>query len=357
MRRWLSAGRYAPGSLLPSERDLADRLGLARGTVRQALADLEAEGRLQRSAGRGWVVAAVAARPTTLVLVSAFDVTNASGQGMVTGWENFIQVGILREAANAGLDSLLLRPARVMAEGISALTASRPAGVVFLDAGSAAAEWGAQLLATGIPVAAHEYDAVDPCDRVVADQAAGCELLTVWLLGQGRRRILRCWCSVPPGYPAWLRLRDAGYERAMRAAGLAPLPALVPAPGEQPPGDSAFALRVRVAAGWLAPHVLGPEPVDAILVASDGIVATIAAACRELGRPELPVAGYDNYWMDIDPAWYDGVPCLPVASVDKQNARIGAELVRLLTDRAAGRLAAGPVVRLVPPRLVIPPAH
>jgi DNA-binding GntR family transcriptional regulator len=49
----ISAGQYPPGSLLPSEADLARQTGLARGTVRMALATLEKEGLVDRRRGSG----------------------------------------------------------------------------------------------------------------------------------------------------------------------------------------------------------------------------------------------------------------------------------------------------------------
>ncbi len=52
----LDVGLYAPGSRLPGERALSSSLHVSRATLRVALSALEAEGRLQRSAQRGWYV-------------------------------------------------------------------------------------------------------------------------------------------------------------------------------------------------------------------------------------------------------------------------------------------------------------
>lgn len=48
---------FSVGEVLPNERDLAARFGVARATLRQALEQLELEGRLQRRRGVGTTVA------------------------------------------------------------------------------------------------------------------------------------------------------------------------------------------------------------------------------------------------------------------------------------------------------------
>lgn len=50
-------GVFTAGARLPGERELALQLGVSRSTLRQALGVLEADGRVTRSAQRGWFVA------------------------------------------------------------------------------------------------------------------------------------------------------------------------------------------------------------------------------------------------------------------------------------------------------------
>src|SRR3981081_3043429 len=57
VRDKIDSGDWAPGIMLPSERQLCDTYGIARMTVRQAISNLVAEGLLTRTQGRGTFVA------------------------------------------------------------------------------------------------------------------------------------------------------------------------------------------------------------------------------------------------------------------------------------------------------------
>lgn len=53
LKRELLSGRWQGGERLPTERELGERFGLARNTVRRALGALEEEGLITRHVGRG----------------------------------------------------------------------------------------------------------------------------------------------------------------------------------------------------------------------------------------------------------------------------------------------------------------
>lgn len=57
LRRRIEEGRWKPGDLIPSERELSETYGISRMTVRQALAELVNDGLLRRDQGRGTFVA------------------------------------------------------------------------------------------------------------------------------------------------------------------------------------------------------------------------------------------------------------------------------------------------------------
>ncbi|MCG8421635.1 MAG: GntR family transcriptional regulator [Proteobacteria bacterium] len=54
----IDVGTWKPGELIPGEHELQNRFGLSRTTVRQALRELETEGRVVRQRGRGTFVTA-----------------------------------------------------------------------------------------------------------------------------------------------------------------------------------------------------------------------------------------------------------------------------------------------------------
>jgi len=57
----IARGEFPPGSRLPTERELAQRFGVPRSTVRKTLAQLEADGAITRHVGRGTFIAGAAA--------------------------------------------------------------------------------------------------------------------------------------------------------------------------------------------------------------------------------------------------------------------------------------------------------
>jgi DNA-binding FadR family transcriptional regulator len=70
-------GVFAPGAKLPGERELADRFGVSRVTVREAAVALQAQGRLVIRAGSGVYVSQDARADDDLPEVTAFELTEA----------------------------------------------------------------------------------------------------------------------------------------------------------------------------------------------------------------------------------------------------------------------------------------
>ena len=71
MRAQILRGRYVHGDLLPTERELAWQAGLGRGSIREALRILEAQGLVQTHAGRDG--GSIISRPSEHLLAQQID--------------------------------------------------------------------------------------------------------------------------------------------------------------------------------------------------------------------------------------------------------------------------------------------
>ena len=154
-----------------------------------------------------------------------------------------------------------------------------------------------------------------------------------------------------------MRQRFEGYAAAMHEAGLEPRPMqFYCGAGKPSETEEDFDRGARLAAGYLAPLLVSPEPPDAIMCTSDGHVPTIMRAASFFGREanhDLALVGYDCYWPDIPERKWAAVR--PLATIDKQNFLIGLELARVLYSRMAGELTGPAEHRKIAPKLVVLP--
>jgi DNA-binding LacI/PurR family transcriptional regulator len=355
LRGWIQEGRYASGEALPAERELASSIGVARVTVRSALADLVREGLLEAAFRRQHRVAGLASGGLMARTVAVLSLDHERKRAR-RGYDLAIQLEASRLLEQAGLHVLNLNPQTLLAGGLAHLLNQRPRGVlVTYDVSESAV--GQDLIAAcaeaGIPVVAYGYSpGLRRCDVVTCDQDAGACALTRWLIARGRRRILRLWRVNADSH--WLRLRDAGYERAMRDAGLAVLPPVVihGLPNGISDGQ-VWEATVRRIAGHLPEHLCRPDAIDAVMVASDPHANQVAAALRLFGRTpnvEIDIVGYDHTWQDEPSRIWEAAG--PLATVDKRCDRISQELAALMLDRIDGRLPSGPQRRVVEGELV-----
>ena len=99
----IDQGAFPPGTRLPGERELADRLGVSRVTIREAEIALQAVGRLEIKTGSGvYVSETQPARDAALPKVSAFEVTEArllvESEAAALAAHNITEAGIARLA-------------------------------------------------------------------------------------------------------------------------------------------------------------------------------------------------------------------------------------------------------------------
>lgn len=74
--RYIAQNKLRPGERLPAERELAPLLGLSRSNLRQALAELESNGEVQRHVGRGTYLSRPTRRPSPLEPLKIASLTN-----------------------------------------------------------------------------------------------------------------------------------------------------------------------------------------------------------------------------------------------------------------------------------------
>lgn len=144
VRERLAAGEWPPGSPLPGERRLMGLFGVSRPTVRQAIADLVAEGLLQRRPGRGTFVAPQPPAPRVVQLLGFAEELERAGLNPVIRVLRAEVVSPPEEARRdlgLGADHLALLVERVVA------TAEGP---VFVDRTVLPEAIGRPLLAFGL---------------------------------------------------------------------------------------------------------------------------------------------------------------------------------------------------------------
>ena len=368
VHRAIAAGELRNGGALPSERALASSLDVSRNTVRAALDDLvdakvllpPDRSRLRRvrpapdSRGRSlpWCDA--------VGLLSNAPLPDPNHPGLDTMEAAYIKACLAHEVEEHRYPLLTLQSSQILG---SAGLDKPPSGLMGLLIVEEAEEdralvallkrWREEL-----PIVVRSYDpAFAGFDRVLSDHAGGSYELTRWLLGRGRKRILRLW-TVPRAH-AWLDLRNRGHEKAMEEAGLPILPPVVPGvpiPRIRPHVDrDRFNDGARIMAGFLAEYVTGDDPIDAIMLPSDGHAHQAAAALRMLHlRPneDVVLVGYDNNTGRIPERVYE--PVGPAATIEKFNENVASEMIGLLKERfeRGGQEEARLVYR--PHRLVTP---
>lgn len=352
LRGLIQQGRVSAGQALPAERQLAKQLGVARVTVRSALAELAREGLLDASFRRKRRVAGLASgglMAQTVAVLSPWHRDDRFRQRR--GTDLFIQAELIRLVEAGGHHVLTLNPQKLLDGGLTHLLAQRPRGILVAGHDMGERPDGRHLIEScvgaGIPLVAYSYAPGLPCDTVASDQENGCCELVRWLAARGRRRLLRLWRFA--GSWGWLVARNAGYERGVRECGLVSLPAVHTKDLPHDTGtEAAYRDLARSIAGFLVEHLCCPDPVDAILVASDPHACQVAGALRLFGRrPNIDVdlAGYDRVAQNAGGnAWE---PEGPLVTLDRCDDRIAAEMVALLNDRIAGRLPDAPQHRLV----------
>ena len=370
LRQWVDNGVLAQGVPLPSERELSTKLAVSRVTVRRALAALVRDGVIRRDGPRIRLVSGPRSSASVgqgvmshSIAVLGPSFTPGRLIGKQEGWVDSFLPGVYAQISDQEYNLFSIHVGRLTEADLRRVIDGRPMGVVCPEIAEELQgnrqKWLEAFRRAEIPIVAYgDSPDLQTYDRVASDHDAGSYELTRWLLAQGRRRIEMLVSSLVTEL-YWVRGRRSGYERAMREAGLESRPTIQyePCPFAPEPTRAYFDKASRHMVGYLVEHLSsagGRQPLDALVLESDGIAYPVAAACRLLGRnpgSDISLAGYDGYALDCPERQFE--PCGPQVTMDKRNEEIGREMVRLLIDRCEGRLPATPQVRLVRPELVV----
>lgn len=223
IRERIQRGDCAPGSKLPSERQLAREIGVTPTTVNKALAQLAAEKWVERGPGRGTTVLGIPSetsgpdRPDApvhhfiVIVVPKVDghfVQYLRGAKDAVGSAGISLV--IEEVPNGDMEGLFAR--------VDKYVRMRSLAGLIINGGDIPPLIGARY--DGLPpapmVVLDHYDASQPFTYVLSDNEQGGHMCTRHLLSLGHRRIAYFpynWPTVPN------KLHQAGYERAMAEHG------------------------------------------------------------------------------------------------------------------------------------------
>lgn len=364
--RWLAAQDFAPGTRLPSERDLGQALGLSRHQVRQTLISLERRGPIVRTKDGWWTCDQGDAELTGAVVVFAAHPA-ATLPDARPSWNYLSRIweGMTVAAARHGIRLMTILSGDVDPGLVRRLAKQRPLGVVCLgDAvrqgqalALAKALWSAEIpvVAMGDWIRPHELDQW-PADLVLGGHAHGMHQQLAWLHARGARRPWLIGCrEIQPVPPAlWWQTRQDAFRASCHDLSLTVPPPC--APLVDPAFDytlEGFAEQARITAGYLiAPLAAGA---DAFLCANDPEAFRLRLALTLLGHPPAHdhlLAGFDNNHALIDihvSTWCGGGPQI---TYDKDDAAMGRKLIELLILRHQHLLPAAPQRVTIEGRLI-----
>lgn len=328
----IEQGRYAPGARLPAEIDLAAEFEVSRGTLRQALAALRADGFIEAIPGRGsfvthgtpnrperrrmvvGVVVPSVAQPYVPDLLSWIeDELHGNGYAMLVG-----SSGSTREQ-QAG------RVHRILDEGASGLIAYpvdyEPDPALFAHLGE-----------RGFPVVLIDRHLVGlAIDAVLPDNVGGAYAAVSHLADLGHRRI--AFVSTDNLSTTSVAERLQGYQQALAAHGIpvddrlicAELPVTSRWPRDASSGVKGHAARIA--------RFLERQRPTAVFTLHDYLAADVLEAAAGLGMRvpgELALASFDD-----DPS--AARLTVPLTAVRQPREQLGRLAARLVIERIEGR--------------------
>ena len=352
--RWIEdaikSGEIRRGEAVPSSRDLARDLGVARNTAAAALEEAETRGILVRRdpmARKRFVPTAAATASVACSTIYVMGELAPDGEPAPRWTDRYLSVEAFSRLSATGRHVMVLNSNVLTAAAVDDLFRAPPAAMLILStvAGNEHAMWALERCRkAGVPVVVHgNAPALRDFDRIYTDHRATGRDLTRWLIAHGRRRIVPFFPYMPEPY--WASERLAGYADAMREAGLKPLPCAIfgtELPDETP-GEERFRVRRALAIAKLIELRRARGGIDALFCLSDNWARVANAAMRDLGiatHGEILTTGHDNIAPGAEFGEFEADG--PDATIDKHNETKAAALASLLAARLTGQLPPEP---------------
>ncbi|HEY0715382.1 MAG TPA: GntR family transcriptional regulator, partial [Polyangia bacterium] len=324
----IRAGRWKSGDRLPSEAELVRRFGASRITIGRAVRDLQLAGVVERRAGSGTFVKAVAP-PSGLSFgllipdLGETDIFEPICQGMM---------GSPRARQHALLWGSLPGTTASTTKGERARELCRQyidrrvAGVFFAplehtpDKDAVNAAIAADLAKAGIPVVLLDrevlpYPRRGPHDLVGIDNRRAGFLVTDHLLRLGARRIA---FVALPNAAATVAAREAGYREALFAW--------------QASTDRSLVRLIDPSDIAAVRELLGGGRPDGIVCANDWTAARLQRSLIDLGK-SLPG---DLRLVGIDDVPYAGLLPVPLTTLRQPTRELGEAALAAMLDRVSG---------------------
>lgn len=322
LKERIVTGTWRDGENIPTEKALSVEFDVARGTVRQALQKLEAEGYLRREQGRGTFVQLskpsnghkMVSTARRLAFVVPY-VRDSSVSTMLIGFQQ-----VAEQAGYTVIFNHVNNDLTQQEQVIHRLVHDGVAGIALYPVDSDHVAPIDQIAPTGFPIVLIDrYLKGLSTDYVTSDHFGGALRAVHFLTDQGHTRV---------GFVTWLspatsmEHRHVGYLQALRERGIQPDNNLVCYVEGYPTVDLTP----------LRAYLSSPNRPSAVLAANDQIAIALyrAAAAIGLSVPEdLSIIGFDNLDISehLDP---------PLTTIAQPFLKIGQTAAEMLIQRIEG---------------------
>lgn len=313
-------GTFPAGGRIQSERELAQRFGISRASVRETIAELISAGILFRTVGRGTFVgqaAAVRTPPPSPARDIVFLISDDIFHFVQTGY-NLILRGVEAACRERG-DRLLFKSLDLTADGLAAETSSKPSGCIVV--GGLRRRQLDLLRENGIPLVLVDFlirPKIDDVSSVTIDYAGGTRLAIRHLHELAHRQIGFIGFAGSDKYTAyWNSLEELGLRYDPRWVEFLQ-------PGDLEPG---------MLAGYHAMQsILARPPLPTALIVTNDFVAR--GVCEALGLAgltvpdQMGVIGFDDLGVQTSP---------PLTTIKADFDAVGRLAMEALHHRIEGR--------------------